>query len=220
MYSPRQHAGATFRDTAVLWGLVEHSRPPDARRMSPARARMGTASAAALVSETSRYELDRALTWTVCSWVLLERLRWFQSCHPGLRVIRPAVPTLVSASTGRLSTAGIWEQGQSVYNPSGYSRTSASIATACNPSYASRKGRVRRFPGACCPLTHLPLRGAPLPSSIVHPHTPRRAACPGAVQVDLDDTLVSPSCRLRFLRRSPLLAPLVGPRGVYAGVCR
>lgn len=33
-------------------------------------------------------------------------------------------------------------------------------------------------------------------------------------------TLTTPSHCPRFLRRSPLLALLVGPRGVYAGACR
>lgn len=75
----------------------------------------------------------------------------------------------------------------------GHSRTSASIATACHPSYASRKGCGRRCGAICCPLARWSLPRVPPSSSCMHPHAPRRAACPGTVQVDLDDTLAPPS---------------------------
>lgn len=75
----------------------------------------------------------------------------------------------------------------------GNPRTSASIATAFHPSYASRKGHSQRFPAACCPLARRSLLRVQPSSCCMHPHAPRHAACPGTVQVDLDDTLAPPS---------------------------
>lgn len=92
----------------------------------------------------------------------------------------------------------------------GHSRTSASIATACHASYASRKGCGRRCGAVCCPLARCSLPRVPPSSSCMHPHAPRRAACPGTVQVDLDDTLAplsfstSPSAACST-RRTPWL---------------